>query len=137
MEILVRYCNFFETQAQYIVRVLEQFVRLVHSSHIRVRNRSWYLFQRFVKHLRAHIGNVAETVIESISDLLPIKAEVPSDNGDNDDMSSDESDHSADATFNAQLYLFEAIGCISSNTTNPVEKQILYARTIMQPLFSE
>ena len=95
------------------------------------------MFQRFVKHLRAQIGNVAETVIESISDLLPITAEVPSDNGDNDDMSSDESDHSADATFNAQLYLFEAIGCISSNTTTPVEKQVLYARTIMQPLFSE
>jgi exportin-T len=89
-----------------------------------------------VKHLRAHVGNVAETVIQSISDLLPIRAEVPEDSAD-DDMSSDQSDHSADAAFNGQLYLFEAIGCISSTSTTPVEKQIMYARSIMEPLFSE
>jgi len=89
-----------------------------------------------VRHLRAHVGNVAETVIQSISDLLPIKAEVPEDTGD-DDMSSDQSDHSADAAFNGQLYLFEAIGCISSTSTTPIEKQIMYSRSIMNPLFSE
>jgi exportin-T len=137
MEICVRYCSFFETQTSYIPQVLEHFVRLVHHNHVRVRTRSWYLFHRFVKHLRAHVGNVAETVISSISDLLPIKAEVPSDNGGDDDMSSDESDHSADATFTGQLYLFEAIGCISSTATTPLDKQTLYARTIMDPLFSE
>ncbi|EKD19150.1 putative Exportin-T [Drepanopeziza brunnea f. sp. 'multigermtubi' MB_m1] len=136
MEIVVRYCSFFENQSRYIQPVLEQFVVLVHYPHIRVRTRSWYLFQRFVKHLRAHVGNVAETVIQSIGDLLPIKAEVPNETAD-DDMSSDESDHSADAAFNGQLYLFEAIGCISSTTTTPVEKQILYARSIMEPLFSD
>lgn len=136
MEICVRYCSFFENRTRYIPQVLEQFVRLVHHDHIRVRIRSWYLFHRFVKHLRAHVGNIAETVIQSISDLLPIKAEVPEDSAD-DDMSSDQSDHSADATFNSQLYLFEAIGCISSASTTPVEKQIMYARTIMEPLFSE
>lgn len=89
-----------------------------------------------MKQLRAHVGNVAETVIQSIGDLLPIKAEVPEDSAD-DDMSSDQSDHSADATFNSQLYLFEAIGCISSTSTIPVEKQVMYARTIMEPLFSD
>ncbi|XMA08267.1 hypothetical protein WAI453_001058 [Rhynchosporium graminicola] len=136
MEIVVRYCSFFENQSDFIEPVLEQFVRLVHHSHIRVKTRSWYLFHRFVKHLRAHVGNVAETVIQSISDLLPIKAEVPSETAE-DDMSSDESDHSADAAFTGQLYLFEAIGCISSTATTPVEKQILYARTIMDPLFSD
>lgn len=136
MEIVVRYCSFFENQVDLIEPVLEQFVRLVHHSHIRVKTRSWYLFHRFVKHLRAHVGNVAETIIQSISDLLPIKAEVPNETAD-DDMSSDESDHSADAAFNGQLYLFEAIGCISSTTTTPVEKQILYARSIMDPLFSD
>lgn len=137
MEICVRYFSFFETQTQYIPQVLEHFVRLVHHNHIRVRTRSWYLFHRFVKHLRAHVGNVAETVIQSISDILPIKAEVPSESSADDDMSSEEDDQSADAAFTAQLYLFEAIGCISSTTTVPVEKQILYVRTIMDPLFSE
>ncbi|KAG9233993.1 Exportin-T [Amylocarpus encephaloides] len=137
METCVRYCSFFENQTGYIPQVLEKFVRLVHHHHIRVRTRSWYLFHRFVKHLRAHVGNVAETVIQSISDLLPIKAELPSDSAADDDMSSDQSDHSADAAFTGQLYLYEAIGCISSTTTTPVEKQILYARTIMDPLFSD
>lgn len=80
---------------------------------------------------------MAQTVIQSISDLLPIKAELPNENGADDDMSSDQSDHSADATFSGQLYLFEVIGCISSTTTTPVEKQTLYVRTIMGPLFSD
>ncbi|TAQ91289.1 hypothetical protein B7494_g460 [Chlorociboria aeruginascens] len=135
MEICVRYCVFFETQTSYIPSVLEHFVRLVHHNHIRVRARSWYLFHRFIKHLRAHVGNVADTVIQSISDLLPIKAEVPKPDAPEDDMSSDQSDHSADAAFTGQLYLFEAIGSIASTSTTPVEKQVLYLRTIMDPLF--
>lgn len=136
MEICVRYCAFFEANQAFIPRVLENFVRLVHHDHIRIRTRSWYLFHRFVKHLRAQVGNVAETIIEAISDLLPIKAEVSGDDSDND-MSSDETDNSADAKFNSQLYLFEAIGCISSTAATPAEKQALYAKTVMRPLFSD
>jgi exportin-T len=136
MEICVRYCVFFEAHHEYIPRVLENFVRLVHHDHVRVRTRSWYLFLRFVKHLRAQVGNVAETVIQSIGDLLPIKAEVPGDEPD-DDMSSDETDNSADAVFTSQLYLFEAVGCISSTTNTPTEKQALYSRLVMDPLFRD
>ncbi|KAI0023184.1 Xpo1-domain-containing protein [Xylariomycetidae sp. FL0641] len=136
MEICVRYCAFFESQQSFIGPVLENFVRLVHHDHVRVRTRSWYLFLRFVKHLRAQVGNVAETVIQSIGDLLPIKAEVPGDDAD-DDMSSDETDNSADAAFQSQLNLFEAIGCISSTASTPVEKQAMYVRSVMSPLFSD
>lgn len=136
LEICVRYCQFFEQNQSYIPRVLENFVRLVHHDHPRLRVRSWYLFLRLVKQLRAQVGNVAETIIQSIADLLPIKAEVPDDDGDQDDMSSDETDNSADAVFNSQLYLFEAIGYISSTQATPVEKQALYARSVMDPLFS-
>ncbi|GAP87424.1 putative Exportin-T [Rosellinia necatrix] len=136
MEICHRYCAYFETHSSMIGRVLESFVTLVHHSHVRIRTRSWYLFFRFVKHLRAQVGNVAETIIHSISDLLPIKAEVPNDDAD-DDMSSDETDNSADAVFNAQLYLFEAIGCISSTATTSADKQAMYARSVMDPLFSD
>ncbi|KAI1773682.1 Xpo1-domain-containing protein [Hypoxylon cercidicola] len=136
MEICVRYCAFFESQPTFIGQVLENFVRLVHHDHVRIRTRSWYLFHRFVKHLRAQVGNVAETVIQSIGDLLPIKAEVPGEDAD-DDMSSDQTDNSADAVFASQLYLFEAIGCISSTASTPVEKQALYARSVMDPLFTD
>lgn len=136
MEICHRYCAYFETQSSLIGQVLESFVTLVHHNHVRIRTRSWYLFFRFVKHLRAQVGNVAETIIQSISDLLPIKAEVPGDDAD-DDMSSDETDNSADAVFNAQLNLFEAIGCISSTATTPTDKQAMYARSVMDPLFAD
>lgn len=136
MEICVRYTVFFEAQQQYIPQVLENFVRLVHHQHVRVRTRSWYLFLRFVKLLRAQVGNVAQTVITSISDLLPIKAEVVSTDAD-DDMSSDESDHSADAIFTSQLYLFEAIGYISSTSATPAADQALCARSVMEPLFAD
>ncbi|KAK4115171.1 Xpo1-domain-containing protein [Canariomyces notabilis] len=136
MEICARYNSFFEDQQRYIPQVLENFVRLVHHNHVRIRTRSWYLFHRFVKTLRAQVGNVAKTVIESISDLLPIEAEVPGADAD-DDMSSDESDHSADAVFNSQLYLYEAIGCISSTSATPAAEQALYARSVMEPLFSD
>ncbi|KAK0629837.1 armadillo-type protein [Bombardia bombarda] len=136
MEICVRYYAFFETQHQYIPQVLENFVRLVHHEHVRIRTRSWYLFLRFAKQLRAQVGNVAQTVIQSIGDLLTIKAEMPGNDAD-DDMSSDESDHSADAIFNSQLYLFEAVGCISSTSTTPVADQAMYARSVMEPLFSD
>ncbi|KAL2271852.1 hypothetical protein VTJ83DRAFT_1223 [Remersonia thermophila] len=136
MEICTRYNSFFEDQQRYIPQVLENFVRLVHHDHVRIRTRSWYLFFRFVKTLRAQVGNVAKTVIESISDLLPIKAEVPGNDAD-DDMSSDESDHSADAVFTSQLYLYEAIGCISSTSATPPAEQAMYARSVMEPLFSD
>ncbi len=136
MEICVRYCAFFESQSHLIGQVLESFVHLVHHDHVRIRTRSWYLFHRFVKHLRAQVGNVAETIIQSISDLLPIKAEVPGEDAD-DDMSSDETDNSADAVFTSQLYLYEAIGCVSSTASTPSDKQAIYVRLVMEPLFSD
>ncbi|KAK1750718.1 Exportin-T [Echria macrotheca] len=137
MEICVRYTAFFEAHQEYIPRVLENFVSLVHHNHVRIRTRSWYLFSRLVKQLRAQVGNVAQTVIQSISDLLPIKAEVTTSNDADDDMSSDESDHSAEAVFNSQLYLFEAIGCISSTAATPAADQALYARSVIEPLFAD
>lgn len=136
MEICARYYKFFEDQQRYIPQVLENFVRLVHHDHVRVRARSWYLFLRFVKTLRAQVGNIAKTVVEAISDLLPIKAELAGNDAD-DDMSSDESDHSADAVFSSQLFLYEAIGCISSTSATPPAEQALYARSVMEPLFSD
>ncbi len=136
MELCTRFGAFFESNMEYIPRVLENFVRLVHHEHPRVRIRSWYLFQRLVRQLRAQVGNVAETIIRSISDLLPIRAEVPKDDPDND-IASDETDHSSEALFTSQLYLYEAIGSISSTQATPADKQALYARLVMDPLFAD
>ena len=139
MVVCERYYSFFEANPHLITPVLENFVRFLHHDHVKVRLRSWYLFHRFVKHVRNHVGDIAETAIQALSDLLPIKAELveePSED-DNDDISSSESGQSANARFNSQLYLYEAIGCISSARAIPAEKQVLLVRSIANPLFSD
>jgi exportin-T len=135
LEICVRYYQFFEQNPSLIPKVLENFVNLTHNNHVKVRSRSWYLFQRLVKHLRAQLGNVSYDIIQAVADLLTIKAELPDTS--EDEMSSDEEDQSADALFNSQLYLFEAVGCIASSPTVSVENKKLYAQTIMSPLFTD
>ena len=133
----MRYHTFFEANSQLIPRTLENFVIFVHSTHVKIKTRSWYLFQRFVKNLRQHLGNIAQNIIQALSDLLPIKAEMPVENSDDDGMSSDENDQSADAIFNSQLYLYEAVGCICSAHAVPIESQVSFVRSIMNPLFTD
>ncbi|OAX82739.1 exportin-T [Emergomyces africanus] len=137
MEICVRYSSFFDHHVHLIPGVLESFLQLVHHPVKKVSTRSWYLFHRFVKHLRNRIGNVAETVIKALGDLLVIHAEVPQEGSDGDDMSSEDHEGSADAVFNSQLYLFEAIGIICSTTSVPVDQQVIYAQSVMNPIFMD
>jgi len=136
METCVRYVQFFEHNASYIPRVLEEFVGFVHSSYARVRLRSWYLFQRFVRHLRSQLGNVASTVVHAVSDLLVIKAEVPQQRADADD-SSDDNGQSAEAAFTSQLYLFEVVGCVSSTSAVPLETKVAISKGIIDALISD
>ena len=108
----------------------------IHSDHVKVRLRSWYLFYRFARHLRGHLGDVAQTVIQAVGDLLTIKAELPDESAD-DDASSEANDQSADAVFTAQLYLFEAVGCVASIASVPVQNRSFYARSVLEPLISD
>ena len=117
--------------------VLERFMQFVHHSHVKVRTRSWYLLHRLIKLLRVHLGNIAQDVIQALSDLLPIKAELPEEGLDDEDMSSDEDNQTADARFTSQLYLYEAVGNICSPHPVPVEDQVLYVRTVMNPLYAD
>lgn len=137
MELCVRYYTFFEANPQFIARTLEIFVRFVHHDHFKVQSRSWYLFFRFVKQVRQHIGNIAEVIIQALSDLLPVKAELPEGASDNGDLSSDENDETSNAKFTRQLYLYEAIGVICSTHSVAVNDQALYIRSIITQLFSD
>lgn len=136
MEICVRYSTFFHYHQHLIPGVLESFLQLVHHPVKRVKMRSWYLFQRFVKQSRNHIGNVAQTVVGSLGDLLAIQAELPSETSEGDEMSSDDHEN-ADAVFNSQLYLFEAVGIICSTPAVSADKQVLYAQSVMNPIFGD
>lgn len=135
MEICVRYSSYFHHHGHLIPGVLESFLQLVHHPVKKVKMRSWYLFQRFVKHLKHHIGNIAQTAVETLSDLLVIHAEVPSEGGEGDE-SSDEHEGD-DAVFTSQLYLFEAVGIICSTSAVPGDKQVFYAQTVMSPIFAD
>ncbi|KAF9894893.1 pre-tRNA nuclear export protein [Aspergillus nanangensis] len=135
MEICVRYSSFFSHHAQLIPGVLESFLQLIHHPMKKLKIRSWYLFQRLVRHLRQHIGNVAQTVVEALGDLLVIQAELNSEGSDGDD--SDDHEGSADAVFTSQLYLFEAVGIICSSATVPADKQALYAQSVLSPVFAD
>lgn len=137
MEICVRYYALFEFHNDLTPQALQHFVQFVHHKHVRVRTRSWYLFQRFVRQLRSQLGNISWTVIEAIGDLLIIKAELPKHESTDDDVSSNDSGQSADAIFSSQLYLFEAVGCISSSQSVKIEDQVLYVQSISNPLYSD
>ncbi|EMC94456.1 hypothetical protein BAUCODRAFT_548660 [Baudoinia panamericana UAMH 10762] len=133
MEISVRYVQFFEQNPSSIEKVLESFVRFVHSDHSKVRLRSWYLFQRFVRHLRTQLGNIAQTVVQAIADLLTVKAELPEDR-DDEDISSEDGGQSADAVFNSQLFLFEAVGTVASPSAVPLETKVAIVKSVIDPL---
>lgn len=137
MEICVRYTSFFQLHTQLIPGVLESFLQLAHHPMKKVKTRAWYLFQRLVKQLRAYVDNIAHTVVEALGDLLVIQAELPSENSDGDEISSEDQEGSADAVFNSQLYLFEAVGSICSVPTISADKQVLYAQSVMAPIFGD
>ncbi|KAL2866238.1 Ran GTPase-binding protein LOS1 [Aspergillus lucknowensis] len=137
MEICVRYSSFFQTHTHLIPGVLESFLQLAHHPLKKVRTRGWYLFQRLVKQLRGQVSNVAEKVVEALGDLLVIQAELPSEGSDGDEMSSEDHEGSADAVFNSQLYLFEAVGIICSAPGNPRDKHAAYAQSVLTPIFAD
>ena len=134
METCVRYSSFFEHHANYIESVLQNFIQLAHHSSVKVRLRSWYLLQRFIRQLRSYVGDAAEAVVQNLSDLLAIRAEIPEE--DDEEMSSD-GESGADSTFTSQLYLFEAIGCIAGASSINSSKQVELVRLVMQPLFND
>lgn len=134
MEICVRYSSFFEHHATYIESVLQNFIQLAHHPSSKVRLRSWYLLHRFIRQLRSYVGNAAQGVVQSLSDLLAINAEVPTE--DDENMSSD-AESNTDSTFTSQLYLFEAIGCIAGASSDIAGKRVELIRLVMQPLFND
>lgn len=140
MELCVRYVQIFEQNTNLIPQALEDFVRLAHSDHAKVRYRGWYLFSRFVRGVKRCIGEVSQTIIQAISDLLVIKAELrdaSEDGEDEDEDSGSGSEIHNDTVFNSQLHLFDAIGCIASAHSVPLQSKLLYIQSAINPLFAD
>ena len=139
MVICERYHAFFEANTEFISPALENFIRFIHHDNPKVRLRSWYLFHRLVKHVRLYVGDIAETMIQAMGDLLPISAELAEygSENDNEDISSSENDQTANARFNSQLYLYETVGCVCSTRSILPEKQVSLITSVTNPLFSD
>src|SRR5207248_11738435 len=73
MNICVRYSSFFEKHTHYITTVLENFLKLVDHPITKGKTKSWYLLQRYVRLVRRRDGRLAETVIQTLSDLQTIE----------------------------------------------------------------
>jgi len=140
LELCVRYVQIFEENTTFIPRALEDFVRLAHSDYTKVRYRCWYLFSRFVRGVKGRIGEISQTLIQAIGDLLVIKAELQPDNdeGDEDELDSNGgSEIQRDTVFNSQLHLFDAIGCMASAHSVPLQSKLLYIQSVINPLFTD
>ncbi|KAF3901666.1 Exportin-T [Orbilia brochopaga] len=135
LENVVRYSPFFEHRKDFVPPALEMFIQCIHDADLKVKTRSWYLFLRIVKTLRVDINSVASQIISSVQDLLRIKAVVNAPSEDEDEFASDDGSPN-DAVFNSQLYLFEAIGMISSGALSVVDQKAVL-QTILSPLFSD
>lgn len=134
MDICVKHTAYFEQHNQFVPDLLEQFVRFVHSTQIKVKARSHNYFLRLVRDLKSQLAPVAERAIRAIEDLLAIKAEVPDDESNDDSSSSNEGSQSADALFNSQLNLYEAIGCLASAPGIDGNVQANLAKSVLAPL---
>ncbi|KAK9238514.1 armadillo-type protein [Lipomyces kononenkoae] len=136
MELVVKNSKFFETHPQIVPQILDMFVSNigVHSSYVQVQVRAWYLFYRFIKLCKNLMGDIAETALNAIGDLLVIDAEVPQKNDGDSDMSADGTDS---GTFDGRLYLFEASGILISVEAVPDEKQLHLLKHVVSPIFSD
>ena len=133
MEIWIRYYSFFDQHTQYLPKILEDFVRFVHSNNTKVRHRAWHYFLRFARTLRMKLGDLAETIIGAVGDLLLIRAELPTLD-DGDESSSSSAQGPRDPTFQSQLFLFEAIGSLASIPSLSTEKQVALLQPVLSPL---
>ncbi|KAK7204085.1 Exportin-T [Myxozyma melibiosi] len=135
LELVVKNSKFFESHQHLIPQMLEIFVSGVgiHSSYVQVQVRSWFLFYRFIKLCKAMIGDIAETALGAIGDLLVIKAEL----AQRDENDSDMSEPGAGETDNidSRLYLFEASGIFVSVDSVSDDKQITLIKNILNPIF--
>ncbi len=109
-------------------------MRYAHSGTTKTRGQTWNYFLRFVKALRRNFSGVSEQIIRALGDLLVIKALLPSDLPEDENSSTDGSQYE-DSQFNSQLSLFEAVGCVASASSIPVEGKVVYIQSIMNPLF--
>ncbi|KDQ59267.1 hypothetical protein JAAARDRAFT_127823 [Jaapia argillacea MUCL 33604] len=109
----------------------------LHNPESSVRSRVYYLFHRFVKDERNEISvEIAQSLIESIRDLLVIEVEIPElEEPDQQDMLTEAVNNPG--IFDAQLYLFESTGVLVSLSFKTPEHQGQLLLSLVKPLLEE
>ncbi|KAF2399457.1 Xpo1-domain-containing protein [Trichodelitschia bisporula] len=135
MDLCVRYITFFEQNQHFIPQALEAYIRFCHGGNSRVRHHAWTTFHRFVRGVRTRLGELSQSVIQALGDLLTIKAKLQSDS-DAEDYS-EASDDQEDSVFAAQLNLFEAIASVASIPSLPLETKVMIVQSVLNPIFTD
>ena len=136
-ELVVRQYSFLGTSSgtgpslALVHRIMEIFTSpygLFHEEE-RVRLRVWYLFLRFVKLARPQQADAqfVQGVVAKLAPLLVIKAELPTQDEDNETV-----EHGC---FNNQLHLYEAVGLLVALTD--ADSAAALAQAVFQPLFAD
>ena len=133
MEVSVRYHSFFDKQPEFIPQVLDSFVNLAHSGHMKVQFQSWNLMLRFIKSVKSHMAPFSKQAIQALLDLLNINAELKPVNDDESD-----GNETRDVKFNSQIYLFEGIGCMISVLPDTGEQKAIIGTitNLMKPIYA-
>ena len=125
---MTRYSLYFEVQKNSLPDVIGSFVdtRGLFNSHRTIRTRVNYLFLRFSKTLRNHLGQYAGDILQAIQPLLVVATPTVTSTAVLESTSD----------FESQLYLFEAIGYLISVVTIPDETQYQFVSMIVNPMLS-
>lgn len=110
--------------------------RGLHNPDAYTRSRLYYLFYKFIKENRQEIPiDLSSKIIDTMRDLLPVEAEIPSDLEDAEfDILGEIVRNS---TFDSQLYLFESAGILTSLNFKTPETQASLLLSLVKPLMND
>ncbi|KAG6331220.1 hypothetical protein ID866_7869 [Astraeus odoratus] len=134
-ETAARYGDFFKVRKDCIMPTLEAMVdaRGLHSSDMSVRQRTYYLFHRFIREGKNEISSeLAISLLEGIRDLLSIQVELPKLESPEDDLLAEAIKNPG--LFDSQLYIFETVGILAALLAKNPERQASVLLSIVTPL---
>eukprot|EP01135_Chromosphaera_perkinsii_P006917 Nk52_evm5s628 gene=Nk52_evmTU5s628 len=131
-EIAVKYHKFFITEPQGIQNVLTAFLdqRGIRNPNRVVASRCCYLFLRFCKSLRNHLGDYVETIMGQLGLLLDLQVD---ENAVAEGKAYIRTEQGP-LGYEDQLFLYEAVGRLAGSPSVPSAKQSQYFAALFEPI---
>ncbi|EJD48923.1 ARM repeat-containing protein [Auricularia subglabra TFB-10046 SS5] len=144
-ETLARYGDFFRVRKGCVVPALEALIGPmgVHNPSEQVRQRAFYLFQRFAKDIRNEINPaLVPTLIDGLRDVLAPQVALPDADSSGRSSPASPSDVLEDAVntpslFDSQLHLYESVGALVSLLFATPAEHTALLRSVVGPLLDE